>query len=163
MNNPEGTYWPSWERAVGCARKFAKNDVFTAHEFHEKCGIDYDTAAKYLPSIAGTDLGDGKKIIPTVVSTRGYVVDPPGEDSLARAREKCCNDCGCKQTRHDYASLVVVGAVGVAVGALIVFACISHQHSTGSFRAVAADSFVVWRNPYSSEMTPNASGFRRVS
>jgi hypothetical protein len=98
-DNPKGTYWPTWRRAVACAQSKKKNETFTDHQFHEECGIDYNTATKYLPLLVGRDLG-GKKIIQTPVATKnGYMVDPPGQDSLELARLECCRRCGCDQSQ----------------------------------------------------------------
>ena len=96
VKNPEHTIWATWQTAVSCVRdQFAKHETFTVNRFHEKCGIDFDTAAKYLPIMEDRDLGDGRKIRRAIVPTPGYVVDPPGEDSQEAARRECCRVCGC--------------------------------------------------------------------
>jgi len=97
-DHPKGTYEPIWGTAKVCARKeFRKNETFTAHEFHKRCRIDYYTATKYLPLLEGEDLGEGKRIVSTDVVTKGYVMDPLGEDSLKAANSECCRVCGCDQ------------------------------------------------------------------
>lgn len=122
FGEPKGTYWPVWQLASTCAAtKFRKNETFTPHEFHEKCGIDYHTAKKYVPLMEGKDLGGGKKILSTKVATDGYVVDPPGEGSLEVARNECCRICDCDQTKkaNEPNSIVrTIIAVSV-VGALL--------------------------------------------
>ena len=84
---------------MACAKSnFDKNQTFTAHQFHEVCKIDYGTASKYLPLLVNKDLGGGRRILSTPVATRdGYVMDPPGQDSLKVARTECCHMCGCSQ------------------------------------------------------------------
>jgi hypothetical protein len=127
-DNPEGTYWRTWITAVACAKtKFRKTESFTVHEFHERCGIDYDTSGKYLPLMTDRDLGDGRKLIRSPVADKnGYVVDPPGEDALGAARAECCSACGCNQPRtveiqeNSAAAIISVVAIILSFGLAVI-------------------------------------------
>ncbi len=117
-NSSGKNYWRAERTVYDCARtKFAKNETFTAHQFHERCGIGYDTADKYLPLMSGKDLGEGLKILRTSVAKPGYVLDPPGDDSLKAAHEECCRVCGCDQMKKenswldDFARIILGGFV----------------------------------------------------
>lgn len=120
MEHPDTTYWATWHRVEDCVKKrFVKNQPFGVNEFRERCGIDYGTAAKYLPLLEGKDLGNGKKVVSTTVAVPGYVVDPPWDDSLKIAQKTCCNACGCNESRSDSGSYILLGVACLAVGALI--------------------------------------------
>jgi len=128
-NSSGKNYWRAERTVYDCARtKFAKNETFTAHQFHERCGIGYDTSDKYLPLMSGKDLGEGRKILRTSVAKPGYVLDPPGDDSLKAAHEECCKVCGCDQMKKENSWLGgFVSKVLVGLGILFILGAVSSR------------------------------------